>query len=36
MKRLHVLVAVEDLTRSIGFYPILFGAQPVKPAAACC
>jgi catechol 2,3-dioxygenase-like lactoylglutathione lyase family enzyme len=29
MKRLHVHVAVEDLTRSIGFYATLFGAPPV-------
>jgi catechol 2,3-dioxygenase-like lactoylglutathione lyase family enzyme len=28
MKRLHVHVAVEDLTRSIGFYSTLFGAEP--------
>jgi len=28
MKRLHVHVAVEDLTRSIGFYSALFAAQP--------
>lgn len=33
MKRLHVHVAVEDLSRSIGFYSTLFGAAPsvVKP-----
>ena len=33
MKRLHVHVGVADLDRSIGFYSILFGAQPavVKP-----
>jgi catechol-2,3-dioxygenase len=29
MKRLHVHVAVEDLGTSIGFYSVLFGAQPV-------
>jgi len=28
MKRLHVHVAVEDLTRSIGFYSTLFGTEP--------
>ncbi|HEY2178759.1 MAG TPA: ArsI/CadI family heavy metal resistance metalloenzyme [Caulobacteraceae bacterium] len=28
MKRLHVHVAVADLTRSIGFYSTLFGAKP--------
>ena len=28
MKRLHLHIAVEDLTRSIGFYSTLFGAQP--------
>lgn len=28
MKRLHVHVGVEDLTRSIGFYSALFGADP--------
>jgi catechol 2,3-dioxygenase-like lactoylglutathione lyase family enzyme len=28
MKRLHVHVAVEDLSRSIGFYSTLFGAAP--------
>ncbi len=33
MKRLHVHVAVNDLTQSIGFYSALFDAQPavVKP-----
>src|SRR6202049_3204267 len=33
MKRMHVHVAVDDLTRSIGFYFALFDAQPavVKP-----
>ena len=33
MKRLHLHVAVDDLTRSIGFYSTLFHAQPkvVKP-----
>ncbi len=33
MKRLHVHVAVEDLTQSIGFYSALFDAKPtvVKP-----
>lgn len=28
MKRLHVHVAVEDLTRSVSFYSTLFGAEP--------
>jgi predicted enzyme related to lactoylglutathione lyase len=28
MKRLHVHVAVEDITQSIGFYSALFAAQP--------
>lgn len=28
MKRLHIHVAVEDLSRSIGFYSTLFGAPP--------
>jgi len=28
MKRLHVHVAVDDLPKSIGFYAMLFGAQP--------
>lgn len=28
MKRLHVHVAVDDLTRSIGFYSALFATQP--------
>jgi len=28
MKRLHVHVAVDDLQKSIGFYSILFAAQP--------
>ena len=28
MKRMHVHVGVEDLNRSIGFYSVLFGAQP--------
>lgn len=28
MKRLHVHVGVEDLSRSIGFYSTLFGAEP--------
>src|SRR5271155_5787107 len=28
MKRLHVHVAVDDLSRSIGFYSALFAAQP--------
>jgi len=28
MKRLHVHVSVEDITRSIGFYSALFAAQP--------
>jgi predicted enzyme related to lactoylglutathione lyase len=29
MKRMHVHVAVDDLSRSIGFYSALFDAQPV-------
>ena len=28
MKRMHVHIGVEDLNRSIGFYSVLFGAQP--------
>ena len=28
MKRLHLHVAVDDLTRSIGFYSTLFGSTP--------
>jgi len=28
MKRLHLHIAVDDLSRSIGFYSTLFGAQP--------
>jgi catechol 2,3-dioxygenase-like lactoylglutathione lyase family enzyme len=28
MKRMHVHVAVEDLSRSIGFYSALFGTRP--------
>jgi len=28
MKRLHVHIAVDDLSRSIGFYSTLFGAEP--------
>jgi predicted enzyme related to lactoylglutathione lyase len=28
MKRLHVHVAVNDITRSVGFYSALFAAQP--------
>lgn len=28
MKRLHVHVAVEDLTQSVSFYSTLFGAEP--------
>jgi hypothetical protein len=28
MKRLHVHITVEDLTRSIGFYSTLFNAAP--------
>lgn len=28
MKRLHVHIAVDDLSRSIGFYSTLFGAKP--------
>ncbi|QPF84372.1 VOC family protein [Bradyrhizobium genosp. L] len=33
MKRMHVHVSVDDLSRSIGFYSALFAAQPsvVKP-----
>jgi predicted enzyme related to lactoylglutathione lyase len=33
MKRMHVHVSVENLSRSIGFYSTLFGAAPtvVKP-----
>ena len=33
MKRMHIHVAVDDLSRSIGFYSALFDAQPavVKP-----
>ena len=33
MKRLHVHVAVEDLSKSVGFYSALFATQPtvVKP-----
>ena len=33
MKRLHVHVAVEDITRSVGFYSALFAAKPamIKP-----
>ena len=33
MKRMHIHVAVEDLSRSIGFYSALFDAKPtiVKP-----
>ncbi len=33
MKRMHVHVAVDDLTRSIGFYSALFAAEPavMKP-----
>ena len=33
MKRMHVHVAVDDLSRSIGFYSALFDAKPavVKP-----
>ncbi len=33
MKRLHVSVAVKDLTESVRFYSILFGAEPtvIKP-----
>jgi predicted enzyme related to lactoylglutathione lyase len=36
MKRFHVHVAVDDLTRSIGFYAALFAAEPsvIKPAYA--
>ena len=29
MKRLHVHVAVEDLSKSVGFYSTLFGTHPV-------
>ena len=28
MKRLHVHVSVEDLSRSIGFYSALFASEP--------
>jgi catechol 2,3-dioxygenase-like lactoylglutathione lyase family enzyme len=28
MKRLHVHIAVDDLTKSVGFYSTLFGAKP--------
>ena len=28
MKRMHVHVAVDDLTRSIGFYSALFAPSP--------
>ncbi|HEY1448006.1 MAG TPA: VOC family protein, partial [Caulobacteraceae bacterium] len=28
MKRMHIHVGVSDLTKSIGFYATLFGAQP--------
>ena len=28
MKRLHVHVAVNDLSQSVGFYSVLFAAQP--------
>lgn len=28
MKRLHVHIAVDDLSRSIGFYSTLFGTEP--------
>lgn len=28
MKRLHLHISVDDLTRSIGFYSTLFGAEP--------
>ena len=28
MKRLHLHIAVDDLSRSIGFYSTLFGAEP--------
>ena len=33
MKRMHIHVAVDDLTSSIGFYSALFAAEPsvVKP-----
>ena len=33
MKRMHVHVSVDDLSRSIGFYSALFDAEPalVKP-----
>jgi predicted lactoylglutathione lyase len=33
MKRFHVHVAVDDLTRSIGFYSALFAAQPAVTKA---
>lgn len=29
MKRLHLHVAVDDLSKSVGFYSTLFGSQPV-------
>ena len=29
MKRLHVHVAVEDISNAGGYYPTLFAAQPV-------
>jgi hypothetical protein len=29
MKRLHVHVAVEDLSKSVGFYSALFDTEPV-------
>ncbi|HWB43984.1 MAG TPA: ArsI/CadI family heavy metal resistance metalloenzyme [Hyphomicrobiaceae bacterium] len=33
MKRIHIHVAVDDLTRAVGFYSTLFAAEPsvVKP-----
>jgi catechol 2,3-dioxygenase-like lactoylglutathione lyase family enzyme len=33
MKRLHVHVAVDDLTQSIGFYSALFAADPAVTKA---
>jgi predicted enzyme related to lactoylglutathione lyase len=30
MKRFHIHVSVDDLTKSIGFYSTLFGAKPSR------
>ena len=30
MKRFHIHVSVDDLTKSIGFYSTLFGAEPTR------